>query len=83
MAKEPKSKATSKPAERKSAKKEAPQLDQGSDESNFRPRLRDVYEQQVVPALMKEFGYKNITVITDFSPWLICHINIWNTGEDW
>lgn len=60
MAKEPKSKATSKPAERKSAKKEAPQLDQGSDESNFRPRLRDVYEQQVVPALMKEFGYKNV-----------------------
>ena len=60
MAKEPKSKATSKATERKSAKKEAPRLDEGSAESKFRPRLRDVYEQQVVPALMKEFGYKNV-----------------------
>jgi large subunit ribosomal protein L5 len=61
MAKEPKSR-TSKPSERKSAKKEnlPPQLDQGSEESKFRPRLRDTYEQQVVPALMKEFGYKNV-----------------------
>ncbi len=61
MAKEQKSR-TSKPAERKSAKKESssPPLDQGSDESKFRPRLRDMYEQQVVPALMKEFGYRNV-----------------------
>ena len=35
-------------------------MDQGSEESKFRPRLRDVYEQQVIPALMKEFGYKNV-----------------------
>jgi large subunit ribosomal protein L5 len=52
-----------KPTERKSAKKEAPaaqQLDQGSEESKFRPRLRDMYQQKVVPALMKEFGYKNL-----------------------
>ncbi|GKS65107.1 hypothetical protein YTPLAS72_24110 [Nitrospira sp.] len=61
MAKEPKSRS-SKPSGRKSANKEtsAPQLDQGSEESKFRPRLRDTYEQQVVPALMKEFGYGNV-----------------------
>src|SRR5574337_2089394 len=60
MAKEPKSRP-SKPSERKSSKKEpAPLLDQGSEESKFRPRLRDMYQQQVIPALMKEFGYKNI-----------------------
>ena len=60
MTKEVKSRS-SKPSERKSSKKEsvAP-LDQGSEESKFRPRLRDKYEQQVVPALMKEFGYKNV-----------------------
>jgi large subunit ribosomal protein L5 len=54
---------TGKPAERKSQKKEsaAPQkLDEGSEESKFRPRLRDTYQQKVVPALMKEFGYKNV-----------------------
>ena len=39
----------------------APQaLDEGSDESKFKPRLREAYVQKVVPALMKEFGYKNI-----------------------
>src|SRR5689334_16998220 len=60
MAKEPKNRP-SKPSERKSSKKEStPQLDQGSEESKFRPRLRDVYEQKVIPALMKEFGYKNV-----------------------
>ncbi|MCE7965540.1 MAG: 50S ribosomal protein L5 [Nitrospira sp. NTP2] len=30
-----------------------------SGESQFAPRLRDTYRQQVVPALMKEFGYRN------------------------
>lgn len=61
MAKEPKIRS-SKPAERKTTKKEAspPQFDQGSEESKFRPRLRDLYDQQVIPALMKEFGYKNV-----------------------
>ena len=52
-----------KSSERKSSKKETstPQpLDQGGDESKFRPRLRDVYEQKVVPALMKEFSYQNV-----------------------
>src|SRR5689334_22033990 len=59
MAKESKNRSN-KPSEKKSSKKESvPQLDQGSEESKFRPRLRDVYEQQVIPALMKEFGYKN------------------------
>ncbi|MDH5739238.1 MAG: 50S ribosomal protein L5 [Nitrospira sp.] len=61
MAKEPKNQS-SKSSERKSTKKVASpqQLDQGSEESKFRPRLRDRYEQQVIPALMKEFGYKNV-----------------------
>ena len=39
----------------------APQvLDDGSEESKFQPRLRDTYRDRVVPALMKEFGYKNV-----------------------
>ncbi|MDH4300726.1 MAG: 50S ribosomal protein L5 [Nitrospira sp.] len=61
MAKEPKNQS-SKSSERKSTKKDAspPQFDQGSEESKFRPRLRDIYEQKVIPALMKEFGYKNV-----------------------
>ena len=35
-------------------------LDDAREESKFKPRLRDAYRDQVVPALMKEFGYKNI-----------------------
>src|SRR5215208_5694249 len=51
-----------KTSERKTAKKDtAPQqLDEGSEESKFKPRLRDMYQEKVVPALMKEFGYKNV-----------------------
>lgn len=53
-----------KPGERRAPKKEgtkAPKAtDQGSDESKFKPRLRDAYREKVVPALMKEFGYKNV-----------------------
>jgi large subunit ribosomal protein L5 len=52
-----------KPAGR-SAKKESAKatqaLDDGSEESKFNPRLRDTYRERVVPALMKEFGYKNV-----------------------
>jgi large subunit ribosomal protein L5 len=52
-----------KPAGR-AAKKGAPsapaRTDDGSEECKFRPRLRDMYQQQVIPALMKEFAYKNI-----------------------
>ena len=67
MAKEPKNRS-SKPSERKSSKKEpTPQLDQGSEESKFRPRLRDIYEQQVVPTLMKEFGYGNANEVPRIS----------------
>src|SRR5678810_743324 len=62
-AKDPKKAKGGKPAGRP-AKKEgakAPQaFDDGSEESKFQPRLRDSYRQTVVPALMKEFGYKNI-----------------------
>ena len=63
MAKVEKGKA-GKPSERKSSKKDteaAPkQLDDNSHESSFKPRLRDAYQEKVIPALMKEFGYKNV-----------------------
>jgi len=54
-----------KTSERRSPKKKegspAPQAkDEGSEESKFNPRMREAYLQKVVPALMKEFGYKNI-----------------------
>lgn len=54
-----------KASERRSPKKKegapAPQAkDEGSEESKFNPRMREAYVQKVVPALMKEFGYKNI-----------------------
>jgi large subunit ribosomal protein L5 len=54
-----------KASERRSPKKKegapAPQAkDEGSEESKFSPRMREAYLQKVVPALMKEFGYKNI-----------------------
>ena len=56
---------TSKPSERKSSKKDAEvaapkALDDNSHESSFKPRLRDAYQEKVIPALMKEFGYKNV-----------------------
>lgn len=56
---------TSKPSERKSSKKDAEAtapkaLDENSHESSFKPRLRDAYQEKVIPALMKEFGYKNV-----------------------
>jgi large subunit ribosomal protein L5 len=35
-------------------------LDELNEESKFKPRLRDLYRDQVVPSLMKEFGYKNV-----------------------
>jgi large subunit ribosomal protein L5 len=54
-----------KASERRPPKKKegasAPQAkDEGSQESKFNPRMRETYLQKVVPALMKEFGYKNI-----------------------
>jgi large subunit ribosomal protein L5 len=54
-----------KASERRAPKKKegapAPQAkDEGSEESKFNPRMREAYVQKVVPALMKEFGYKNI-----------------------
>lgn len=56
-------KVTAKKTEKKSSSQESPspaQFDQGGEESKFRPRLLDVYQEKVVPALMKEFNYKNI-----------------------
>ncbi|MGQ0810703.1 MAG: 50S ribosomal protein L5 [Nitrospiraceae bacterium] len=53
-----------KPTERKpSAKKESAPKEsapaESTIESHVRPRLRDTYRDQVVPALMKEFSYQN------------------------
>ncbi|HJT20416.1 MAG TPA: 50S ribosomal protein L5 [Nitrospira sp.] len=52
-------KPAGRPAKKESVK--APQvLDYGSEVSKFNPRLRDMCRERVVPALMKEFGYKNV-----------------------
>jgi len=62
-AKDPKKGKGGKPAGRPSKKdgaKALQVLDDGSEESKFQPRLRDAYRERVVPALMKEFGYKNV-----------------------
>jgi len=62
-AKDPKKTKGARPTGRPSKKDgaAAPQaLDDGSEESKFSPRLREMYREQVVPALMKEFGYKNL-----------------------
>ncbi len=63
MAKVEKGKGGKGASPRSSAKKEAvaPELSQDSgSEHQFAPRLRDTYRDQVVPALMKEFGYGNL-----------------------
>ena len=62
-AKDPKKSKGAKPSGRPAKKDsgKAPQvLDDGSQESKFQPRLRDTYRDRVVPALMKEFNYKNV-----------------------
>jgi len=54
-------KASERPSPKKKEGASAPQpKDEGSEESKFNPRMREAYAQKVVPALMKEFGYKNI-----------------------
>lgn len=61
--KDPKKAKGGKPAARPAKKdggKAAQVFDDGSEESKFQPRLRDMYRERVVPALMKEFGYKNV-----------------------
>lgn len=63
MAKVEKGKGSKGSGSKASAKKEvaAPEVSQGSgNESQFSPRLRETYRDQVVPALMKEFGYGNL-----------------------
>ncbi len=55
------SKASEKRPPKKNEASAAPQAkDEGSEESKFNPRMRETYLQKVVPALMKEFGYKNV-----------------------
>ncbi|MCG3767984.1 MAG: 50S ribosomal protein L5 [Nitrospira sp.] len=55
------SKASEKRPPKKKEASAAPQAkDEGSEESKFNPRMRETYLQKVVPALMKEFGYKNV-----------------------
>lgn len=63
MAKVEKGKGGKGATPRSSAKKEAavPEVSQDSgNEHQFAPRLRETYREQVVPALMKEFGYGNL-----------------------
>lgn len=63
MAKVEKGKSGKGASPRSSAKKEvaAPEVSQDSgNEYQFAPRLRETYRDQVVPALMKEFGYGNL-----------------------
>jgi large subunit ribosomal protein L5 len=68
MAKTDKGSSDKTPEKRSSAKKDAPakkdiQQSKTQEESprgpKVPPRLKETYRQQVVPALMKEFGYKN------------------------
>ena len=62
MAKVEKGKGGKGGSSRSSTKKEvaAPEMSQDSgNEHQFAPRLREMYRDQVVPALMKEFGYGN------------------------
>jgi large subunit ribosomal protein L5 len=63
MAKVEKGKGGKGASPKSSTKKEAaaPEISQDSgNEHQFSPRLRDTYRDQVVPALMKEFGYGNL-----------------------
>lgn len=63
MAKVEKGKGGKGATPRSSAKKEmaAPEISQDAgSEHQFAPRLRETYRDQVVPALMKEFGYGNL-----------------------
>lgn len=63
MAKVEKGKGGKGATPRLSAKKEvaAPEISQeAGTEHQFAPRLRETYRDQVVPALMKEFGYGNL-----------------------
>ncbi len=63
MAKVEKGKGGKGSTPRSSAKKEmtAPEISQeAGTEHQFAPRLRETYRDQVVPALMKEFGYGNL-----------------------
>ena len=63
MAKVEKGKGGKAATPRSSAKKEvaAPEISQEAGrEHQFAPRLRETYRDQVVPALMKEFGYGNL-----------------------
>ena len=63
MAKVEKGKGSKGSTPRSSGKKEvaAPEISQeAGTEHQFAPRLRETYRDQVVPALMKEFGYGNL-----------------------
>ena len=52
--------AEKRPPKKKEGSSASQAMDEGSEESKFNPRMRETYLQKVVPALMKEFGYKNI-----------------------
>ena len=46
-------------AQAKEPKPEGAAQAKGQDEPKVTPRLKETYRNQIVPALMKEFGYKN------------------------
>jgi len=46
-------------AQAKEPKPEGAAQVKGQDEPKVTPRLKETYRNQIVPALMKEFGYKN------------------------
>lgn len=48
-----------KPSAKKQAAAPQPPVEESASEASVQPRLRDMYRDTVVPALMKEFGYKN------------------------
>ena len=52
--------AARRPPKKKEGSSAPRAMDEGSEESKFNPRMRETYLQKIVPALMKEFGYKNI-----------------------
>ena len=64
MAKKTKQEVAEEPKKEKKTKKkkaaEEEDIDLGIDESTYEPRLKTLYKNEVVPALMKKFGYKNI-----------------------
>jgi len=46
---------------------EEEEVDLGIDESSYEPRLKTLYKEEIVQALMKKFGYKNVMQVPKLS----------------